>query len=152
MKVSIDTNLFIYAADPDSPFHKRGRDFFASLADLDKGVVCVCGLVLTEVYMQLRNPAIFKEPYSAKEAAGFCRNLKTNPAWAYIDYSQEIFDQLMEFESTHGGSFRKVIDTRIALTLRHHRVTHMATANTEDFQGFWFERVWNPLEEPFRVA
>ena len=44
------------------------------------------------------------------------------------------------------------IDTRIALTLRHHRVTHFARANVDDFQGFGFRQMWNPLEEIVRLA
>ena len=39
---------------------------------------------------------------------------------------------------------RKIIDTRLALTLRHHGVTEFATANTRHFDGFGFSRVWNP--------
>ena len=95
--------------------------------------------------MQLRNPVIFKDPYSNIEAVEFCKALKANPDWSYIDYSQEVFDKFLEFESQNNRSFRKTIDTRIALTLRHHHVTHFATADVKDFKGFGFEKVWNPL-------
>jgi len=46
MKLSIDTNLFIYAADPDSPLHGDSNRFFASLNDNKEAQVCICGLVL----------------------------------------------------------------------------------------------------------
>ena len=39
---------------------------------------------------------------------------------------------------------RNIIDTRLALTLRHHGVTEFATAYTKHFDGFGFSRVWNP--------
>ena len=42
---------------------------------------------------------------------------------------------------------RRIIDARLALTLRHHGVTELATANVKDFNGFGFERVWNPLQD-----
>ena len=42
---------------------------------------------------------------------------------------------------------RRIIDVRLALTLRHHRVTEFATANVKDFAGLGFARVWNPLTE-----
>ncbi|MFM8358316.1 MAG: hypothetical protein ACKOET_07130 [Verrucomicrobiota bacterium] len=32
--------------------------------------------------------------------------------------------------------------------LRHDGVTEFATANVKDFEGFGFERVWNPLLTP----
>ena len=38
-----------------------------------------------------------------------------------------------------------IYDIRLALTLRHYRVTHFATANAKHFQGFGFDKVWNPL-------
>lgn len=41
--------------------------------------------------------------------------------------------------------FRDIIDTRFALTLRHHGVTRFATANVKHFQGFGSTEVWNPL-------
>ena len=44
-----------------------------------------------------------------------------------------------------GFARRRVYDTRLALTLRHHGITEFATANGKDFQGFGFTRVWNPL-------
>jgi len=40
---------------------------------------------------------------------------------------------------------RRIYDIRLALTLRHYKVTDFATANGKRFQGFGFARVWNPL-------
>jgi uncharacterized protein len=40
---------------------------------------------------------------------------------------------------------RKLIDVRLALTLRHHGVTEFATVNGADFRDLGFRRVWNPL-------
>jgi predicted nucleic acid-binding protein len=42
---------------------------------------------------------------------------------------------------------RRIFDARIALTLIHHGVTSLATANVKDFEDLGFERVWNPLAE-----
>jgi toxin-antitoxin system PIN domain toxin len=145
MRLSIDTNLFIYAADPDSPYHEKATAFFSSLDSRPVGEVFICGLVLIEIYMQLRNPAVFRSPYSSQEAADFCHALKTNPAWSYIDYSDTIFDELMKWAATTERGFRNVIDARIALTLRHYRVTEFATANVKDFQEFGFQKLWNPV-------
>jgi len=44
-----------------------------------------------------------------------------------------------------GIAFRRIIDLRLALTLRHHGVTELATSNEKDFKGQGFLRVWNPL-------
>ena len=139
-----DTNLFLYAANPASEYHDMARRFFASVhTDIE---FVVCELVIVEIYLQLRNPAVMKKPLSSKEAATFCLNLKKHPTWQHVDYCQAVSDSLWEWALNTSAGFRRIIDARLALTLRHHGVSEFATANTRDFQGFGFARVWNPLE------
>lgn len=147
MIVSADTNLFLYAANPDSPHHTAARRFFEEEA-AGKPRFLLCGLVLVELYMQLRNPAVFKKPKSAKEATAFCDALRTNPAWEYGDYEPEVAKPLWNWAAQTTTSFRHIIDARLALTLRLHGVTHLATANAKHFEDFEFERVWNPVSDP----
>lgn len=143
-RVSADTNLFIHAADPDSPQHTRAREFFDGAAAKDEEFV-LCELVLLELYMQLRNAAIFVKSYSAAESAAFCLALKKNPAWRCVDYDVAVSPKLWQWASSTRAGFHKVIDARLGLTLRHHGVTHFATANVKDFSSLGFDRVWNPL-------
>jgi predicted nucleic acid-binding protein len=89
MIISADTNLFLYAANPDSPHHAAAQQFFATEAS-DQQRFLICGLVLVEIYMQLRNPAVFKKPRTAKEAADSCQALRSNPAWEYADYEPDV--------------------------------------------------------------
>lgn len=142
--LSADTNLFIYAADPDSPLHQKARAFFENLHD-DKREFVLCELVLIEIYMLLRNPAVFTKPYSAKESADYCHALKQNPRWRCVDYVPEVSFKLWQWAEETKSGFRKIIDARLALTLRHQGVTEFATVNVKDFKTFGFERVWNPL-------
>ncbi len=142
--ISADTNLFIHSADPDSPNHSRAREFFAALESSVTEFV-VCELVLVELYMQLRNGAIFVKPYSAKEAAEYCQAMKSNPLWRCIDYDPMVSSHLWKWAAGTKAGFRQIIDARLALTLRHHGVTQLATANVKDFKSFGFENVWNPL-------
>ncbi len=144
MILSADTNLFLYAANPQSSHHLQAQQFFAEHASgADRFLLC--GLVLMEIYMQLRNPAIFRSPKSAAEAARFCSALRNNPKWEYGDYEPPIAEPLWRWAETSTTGFRAIIDARLALTLRHHGVTHFASANDRHFAGFGFERVWNPL-------
>jgi len=145
--ISADTNLLIHAADPDSPHHLRSRAFFTGLQDRDEEFV-LCELVLVELYMQLRNPAIFVKPYSAREAAAYCHALKQNPAWRCVDYDPLVAEQLWTWATNTKAGFRQIIDARLAITLRHHGVTAFATANQKHFNGFGFTKVWNPLQLP----
>ena len=142
--LTVDTNLLIHAADPDSPDHERAKAFFAEVKSGDDEVV-ICELVLVELYMQLRNPAIFVKPYTARESSAYCRALKLNPAWRFIDYDPLVSPKLWAWAAETKAGFRQIIDARIAYTLLHHRVTHFATANVKHFKEFGFVQVWNPL-------
>lgn len=141
--ISADTNLFLYAANAGSPRHKAARTFFSTLSEESNFVVCE--LVLIEVYMQLRNPAVMAQPLSSSEAVAFCRALKRHPYWQHLDYSAEVSERLWEWADRTETGFRKIIDARLALTLLSGGVQHFATVNTRDFQNFGFKRVWNPL-------
>lgn len=142
--ITADTNLFIHSADPDSPNHAKARAFFEELAAAGDEFV-VCELVLVELYMQLRNGAIFVKPYTAKEAAEYCQAMKSNPLWRCIDYDPKVSSHLWKWAAETKAGFRQIIDARLAVTLRHHGVTQLATANVKDFKSFGFQKVWNPL-------
>lgn len=134
----------MYAVDPDSPYHEQARAYLHGVDKADEEFV-LCELILVELYMTLRNPAVLSKPYSAAEAAGYCQALRHHPRWRVVDYDALIAKQLWEWAARSTSKLRHIIDARIALTLRHHGVTHFATANTKDFQGFGFSDVFNPL-------
>ena len=66
-----------------------------------------------------------------------------------MDYEPGVSSSLWRWAHGTRSGFRRIIDARLALTLRHHGVTDFATANAnaKDFAGFGFERVWNPLDD-----
>lgn len=143
--LTADTNLFIHAADPDSPRHQEACEFFAGLETTDDEFV-LCELILIELYMQLSNPAVFRKPYSAKESASYCEALKRNPNWRCVDYDPLVSTKLWKWAAQTKAGFRQMIDARIAFTLLHHGVTRFATANIKHFKPFGFAEVWNPLD------
>lgn len=140
--ISVDTNLLVYAANPAAQKHEKALEFMNRFSDEE---LVLCELVLVELYMALRNPAIFSKPYRAAQAAGYCQKLKRHPKWRYVDYEPAVSPRLWDWAATTKGGFRKVIDARIAFTLLHHGVTDFATANIKDFSGFEFEKLWDPL-------
>lgn len=144
MILSADTNLFLYAANPGSPHHESATRFFEEETSGNNRFL-LCGLVLVEVWMQLRNPAVFKKPKTAKEATSFCDALRSNPSWEFADYEPEVGNLLWKWAAKTDTGFRQIIDARLALTLRHHGVTHFATANDKHFEGFGFAKVWSPV-------
>ncbi|NLT71060.1 MAG: VapC toxin family PIN domain ribonuclease, partial [Verrucomicrobiaceae bacterium] len=120
------------------------RRFFEEEA-VGKERFLLCGLVLVELYMQLRNPAVFKKPKTAREAAAFRDALHSNPAWEFGDYEPDVAKPLWNWAAKTKTGFRHIIDARLAFTLRYHGVTHFATANAKHFERFGFEKVWSPM-------
>ena len=139
---SADTHIFLYAANPDSLDHKTTRRFFEE--EIVGERFLLCGRVLVELYMRLRNPAVLKKPKSTREAAAFWDALRAHPAWEFGDYEPEVDKPLWNWAAKTGTGFRHIIGAQ--LTLRHHGVTHVATANAKHFEGFGFEKVWNPIQ------
>ena len=142
--LSFDTNIAVYEANSASPFHARATDFIQSL--VIRKDVAICELVLVELYLKLRNEKIFSRPLSAKRAEDICQAYRKNRSWMLIESAPVMQDVWMQ--AAQGQfAFRKIIDLRLALTLRHHGVTEFATSNEKDFQDLGFSRIWNPLAE-----
>ena len=106
--------------------------------------MAVCELVLVELYLKLRNEKIFSRPLTAAQAAAVCQTYRKNQAWTLIE-SAPVMEAVWGLAAQDPFAFRRIIDLRLAHTLRHHGVTEFATANEKDFAGQGFLRVWNPL-------
>ncbi len=140
--LSFDTNLAVHAANTASPVHEAARSFMQTLAS--RRDVAVCELVLVELYLKLRNEKIFTRPLTAPRAAAVCQAYRKNQAWMLIE-SAPVMENVWVQAADQGIAFRRIIDLRLAQTLRHHGVTELATTNEKDSTGQGFVRVWNPL-------
>lgn len=145
--ISFDTNLLLYSLNRDCPEYPAARAFFASLP-AGPGEVAVCELVLVELYVLLRNPAVLQNPLDAPEAAALVQNFRQHPTWTLIDHpggGSTVMEEVWRRAAKPGAGRRVIFDARLALTLRHHAITEFATRNETHFSGFGFTRVWNPL-------
>lgn len=140
--ISIDTNLLIYARVRSAPEHSQAAQFLNEM--LQRRDVIIAELVLVELYLALRNPAIIQPALSPAAAVAECQLFRQHPHWALIE-NAEVMPAVWDQASRRGFARRRIIDLRLAKTLRAHGVTEFATANVKDFQGFGIERVWNPL-------
>lgn len=140
--ISFDTNIAVHAANVDSGHHGAARDFLKSLSERQD--VVVCELMLVELYMKLRNSAIFATPLPAKDAVQICEAYRNNLAWTLVE-SASVMDQVWQLAGQKYFAIRRIVDVRFGLTLQHFGVTEFATTNLKDFEGLGFERVWNPL-------
>jgi toxin-antitoxin system PIN domain toxin len=145
--ISCDTNVLFVALEASRPGHRSARTFLELHAKNPS--FALCELVLMELYVLLRNPATTRRPLDSVQAAQIVGQLRSNPVWHLLDYpgpDARIMPELWSIAGTTGFARRRIFDARIALTLRHHGVSELATANGKDFDGFGFKRVWNPID------
>ena len=112
-------------------------------------------LVLAELYNLLRNPAVLTPPLGAKDASDIVGTWRAHPRWRVVSFppdARAMHDALWTEAARPGFGRRRVFDARLALSLLAFGVTELATANTADFRGFGFRRVFNPLTPPAPAA
>ncbi|MDX1384235.1 MAG: TA system VapC family ribonuclease toxin [Thermoanaerobaculia bacterium] len=140
--ISLDTNLLLYALDPRAPEHEPARAFLEECGE--RSDVAIAELVLVELYLLLRNPAVYTQPLSAPDAVETCQSFRRHPRWALIE-SAEVMSEVWARARREGVARRHIFDARLALTLRRNGVRELATRNVRDFEGFGFDRVFDPL-------
>ena len=106
--------------------------------------VAIADYVLMELYIHLRNPVVMAHPLSAVAARDLVISYWKIPNVMRIE-NAPIMDGVWALAGGKNFARRRIFDARLALTLRHNGVTHLATSNVKDFQGWGFEKVWNPL-------
>jgi uncharacterized protein len=134
--ISFDTNIVVHAANADSADSPQARAFLEETAQ--RKDVVICELMLVEVFLKLCNQKIFPNPLSSTES--WDRN------WRVVE-SAPVMEEVWRHAKQKNFPFRRIIDLRLGLTLRHFRVEDFATTNGKDFQSIGFRRVWNPLTE-----
>jgi len=141
--ISCDTNILLHTFNARSPLQTLAEAFLREhAADAE---FAICELVLIELYVLLRNPAVVASPLSASQAAETIRGYRGNPCWRVIDYPGGLMEEIWRRAGQPDTARRSIFDARLALTLRHHGVTRFATGNVKHFGDYGFEQVWNPL-------
>jgi toxin-antitoxin system PIN domain toxin len=140
--LSVDTNILVHASNSASSQHQAARAYVAELAR--RRDVVICELMLVELYLKLRNERIFPKPLTADQASQVCTAYRSNRAWRLVD-AAPVMDEVWRIAATPDFAFRRIVDVRLGLTLRHAGVTDFATANVRDFRDLGFVRVFDPL-------
>ncbi len=142
--ISVDANIMVYALNENMPEQQRAWNLLLDLSARDD--VVIAEQVLVEVYLLIRNPVVFPRPCSSEDAAQVCQVFRSNPRWRLVDCAP-VMDDVWRHAAAPSFARRRIIDARLALTLRAAGVTEFATQNAKDFAEFGFDRVWDPLEQ-----
>ena len=144
--LSIDANILLYAFNTASPWNASAHGWLTSIQRVED--VAISEFILAEFYGLLRNSAVLKHPLPADEAVEVIQTYRTHPRWRLIGFpteSRPLHDALWQKARAKDFAFRKIYDTRSALTMTAQGVTELATVNVKDFEGLGFRKVWNPL-------
>lgn len=139
--ISFDTNIIIHALNKAVPEHVQAYAFLTDLAVEDR--VVIAEQTLVEVYLLIRNPVVFPNPYSPADAAAVCQAYRANPKWKLVE-CEPVMAEVWKQAAHSGFARRRIIDARLALTLLRAGVKEFATSNVKDFRIFGFDRVWDP--------
>lgn len=141
--ISVDSNILLYAHDSLCPEHQAAIEFVRSQAGNTK--FALCELVLVELYVLLRNPAVLSRPLSAKDAVEVIQIYRANRHWRILESADGVMTQVWRLASDSAFSRRRIFDARLAFTLRRHGVAEFATRNVNDFRNFGFTKIWDPI-------
>ncbi len=140
----VDTNVLVYAADADSPFHAACRDWL----ERQRGRADAWYTTWAILYEFLRvttHPRVMRRPWSAPAAWDFLAALLTSPGLAVLLPTQrhaEIAAQVIaELSHLAGNLFH---DAHTAVLMREHGIRRIVTRDT-DFHRFPFLEPVDPI-------
>ena len=131
-KVFLDTNILVYLANEDSPFHLRVLKRFEAIAS--KCELWISRQVLREYAVVMTRPGIVEKPLSSKGVAADIE--KWGSIFQIADETEEVTRILVELIKTHNIKGKKIHDTNIVATMMANSIQTLFTLNTDDFKKF----------------
>jgi uncharacterized protein len=144
--LGIDTNVLFYSLNPSSQWHEPAVRFLSGIFGSQSHRVALTDLVLAELYVLLRNPAVMARPLSPVAAKDLVTSYFQIPNVMRIE-NGNVMNDVWALAGTKDFPRRRIFDVRLALTLKHSGVKQFATTNVKDFHNLGFEKVWNPLDQ-----
>lgn len=140
----VDTNVLVYAADADSPFHARCRERLEEWRR-EPGAWYVTWGILYEFLRITTHPRVMRRPWSGQEAWRFVAALLASPGLDVLvqtDRHEAVAELVFAEVQNLGGNL--VHDAHTAVLMREHGVRRIVTRDT-DFYRFPFLTPEEPL-------
>jgi len=142
--IAVDTNVLVYAADADSPFHAPCRQWLERQR-ARTGAWFTTWPVLYEFLRVTTHPRVMRRPWTVSAAWRFVAALLASPGLALLVPTQRHAEVAAEViaELPHlGGNLMH--DAHTAILMREHGIGRICTRDT-DFTRFPFLEVIDPL-------
>jgi toxin-antitoxin system PIN domain toxin len=133
----IDTNILVYAADEDSPFHTRCYELVEEWRRQRSAWYATWG-ILYDFLRVSTHPRVFRDPWSVGKAWSFVEALLSSPALGILVPAERHADVASEvIRSMPSLSGNLLHDAQTAILMREHGITRIYTRDT-DFHRFSF--------------
>ena len=142
----VDTNVLVYAADADSPFHQPCRSWIEKQRALPDAWY-VTWSILYEFLRVTTHPRVMRRPFRAADSWRFVTTLLASPGLGVLVATQRHADVagLVLSELPYlGGNLMH--DAHTAILMREHGVRRICTRDT-DFARFPFLEMVDPLAQ-----
>lgn len=133
----LDTNVLVYAADADSPFHAKCRAFVDSARKQVSAWYLTWGICY-EFLRVVTHPRVFRNPWTAAQAWSFVSALAASPAIGFLIHTERhaaVAAQVMADLPDLSGN--RMHDAHTAILMREHGIKTIYTRDT-DFHRFPF--------------
>ena len=131
-KVFLDTNILVYLANEDSPFHNKVVKKFQGLAG--KCELWISRQILREYMVVMTRPGIVEKPLSSKQAAEDAERWES--IFQVADETEDVTKTLVDLVKSHDIKGKSIHDTNIVATMMKNQVSALFTLNTDDFKKF----------------
>jgi toxin-antitoxin system PIN domain toxin len=139
----VDTNVFVYAADLDSPFHRASRRWLEERRRSADAWFTTWG-ILYEFLRITTHPRVMHAPWSATKAWAFVEEVVASPGLEVLvetDRHPRIAREVLDGLPALSGNL--LHDAHTAILMREHGLRRIATRDT-DFHRFPFLEPFDP--------
>lgn len=133
----VDTNILVYAADEDSPFHKRCNKLIEEWRKQASAWYVTWG-ILYEFLRVITHPRVFRHPWPVLQAWEFVETLLASPSLGILiptERHAEVAAEVVKKSPSLSGNL--LYDAQTAILMREHGIKRIYTRDT-DFHRFSF--------------
>jgi toxin-antitoxin system PIN domain toxin len=140
----VDTNILVYAADEDSPFHDRCFEVLEGWRSQASAWYSTWGIVY-EFLRVTTHPRIFRKPWPSSRAWNFIEAVLASPSLGILvpteRHTEVVADVMKEIPHLSGNL---MYDLQTAVLMREHGIKRIYTRDT-DFHRFHFLEPIDPI-------
>ncbi len=140
----VDTNVLVYAAQEESPFHDACQQLLTKAGRQASAWYVTWGIVY-EFLRVTTHPRVFRSPWNAQQAWGFIAALFASPSLSVLtagDRHRRVAEELIQ--GTPYISANLWHDAHTVVLMREHGIRRIYTRDT-DFHRFPFVEPIDPM-------